>query len=264
MHSFGTIAAASFRQYSTYRLATAAGVFTNSVFGLIRASILLAAIHAAGGDVAGYSAIQAATYVWLGQAMLAAIEAFGTRDLAQRIHAGDIAVDLLRPVGLLQVLYAQKIGRSAFLILGRGLPPTLIGALVTGIALPSEPLSWLLALPALLLAITVAFLGDTLMNLLAFWLVEVRGLLTLYMIVMNVMSGFLIPLAWFPDWFRIITALTPFPAMVQTPIDVLSGRVTGVDALVAVGIQLVWASVLALVTQRVLAAGVRATEVQGG
>src|SRR5690606_32529634 len=99
--AYGRIAAAAFRQYSTYRLATAAGVFTNSVFGLIRASILFAAIGGAGGELAGYTALQAATYVWLGQALLAPIEAFGTREISQRVHQGDIAIDLLRPTSFL-------------------------------------------------------------------------------------------------------------------------------------------------------------------
>src|SRR5699024_3974486 len=78
--TYRSVAAAAFRQYSTYRMATAAGVFTNVVFGFIRASILFAAIGGPGGELSGYTIAQAATYVWLGQALLAPIEAFGTRE----------------------------------------------------------------------------------------------------------------------------------------------------------------------------------------
>ena len=120
MLAYRRIAAASFRQYSTYRMATAAGVFTNTIFGFIRASIMLAAIGTAGGELSGYDALQAATYVWLGQALLAPIEVFGTRELALRIRQGDVAIDLLRPVDLLGQLYAAKLGRSAYLLLARG------------------------------------------------------------------------------------------------------------------------------------------------
>ena len=34
---YGAVAAGGFRRYATYRVATAAGVFTNTVFGLILA-----------------------------------------------------------------------------------------------------------------------------------------------------------------------------------------------------------------------------------
>jgi ABC-2 type transport system permease protein len=261
---YWSIAAASFRQYSTYRIATLAGVFTNSVFGLIRASIMLAAITTAGGELSGYTTAQAATYVWLGQALLAPIEAFGTREIAERVHRGEVAVDLLRPAPFLGLHYAQKLGRSSFLLLGRGLPPLLVGAAVTGLALPESPLSYLLGAVSLLLAITVAFLADIMVNLAAFWLLETRGLTVVYTVVMNLLSGFLIPILWFPDWLLAIARATPFPSMVQTPIDTLSGRVPPLEALPLVAAQLGWAALLALAAGAMLRAGVRSLEVQGG
>ena len=262
--TYRSVAAAAFRQYSTYRMATAAGIFTNVVFGFIRASILFAAIGGAGGELSGYTVAQAATYVWLGQALLAPIEAFGTREVSQRVHQGDIAIDLLRPVSFLGLHYAQKLGRSGFLLLGRGIPPLLVGAVVTGLALPEDPFSYLLGAASVLLAITVAFLADMLVNLAAFWLVETRGLTIVYTAVMNLLSGFLIPILWFPDWLLAIARATPFPSMIQTPIDTLSGRLSPAEALPLVGAQIGWVLVLALAAQAVLRAGVRSVEVQGG
>lgn len=264
MPAHGRIAAAAFRQYSTYRMATAAGIFTNTVFGFIRASIMFAAISTAGGEVGGYTMLQAATYVWLSQALLAPIEAFGTREVSQRVHQGDIAVDLLRPVDLLSLHYAQKLGRAAFLLLARGIPPLVVGALVTGLALPEQPLSYLLGALSLLLAITVAFLADMMVNLAAFWLVETRGLTVVYNATMNLLSGFLIPIVWFPDWLLAIARATPFPSMIQTPIDTLSGRVPPAEALGLIGVQIGWTAVLALAAWAMLRAGTRSLEVQGG
>ncbi|GAB3819926.1 ABC-2 family transporter protein [Tessaracoccus terricola] len=264
MLAHGRIIAASFRQYSTYRMATAAGVFTNTVFGFIRASIMFAAIATAGGELGGYTALQAATYVWLGQALLAPIEAFGTREVSQRVHQGDIAVDLLRPIDFLGLYYAQKLGRSGFLLLGRGIPPLVIGALVTGLALPEDPRSYLFGAFSVLLAITVAFLADMLVNLAAFWIVETRGLSVVYLAVMNLLSGFLIPIVWFPDWLLTIARATPFPSIIQTPIDTLSGRISPAEALPLVGVQVFWLAVLAVAAHLVLRAGERRLEVQGG
>lgn len=264
MGAYRRIASAAFRQYSTYRMATAAGVFTNTVFGFIRASILLSAIHTAGGELEGYDALQAATYVWLGQAALAPVETFGTRELGRRIHQGDVAVDLLRPTAPLGQLYAQKLGRSGFLSLGRGIPPLVIGGLVTGLALPDSPWSYLLGAVAVLLAITVSFLADLLVNLLAFWVLETRGAHSVYMALLSLLSGFLVPIVWFPDWARDLARLTPFPAMIQTPIDTLSGRVTPHEALELVGVQALWVPILALAAHLMPRSGVRALEVQGG
>ena len=264
MSTYRSVAAAAFRQYSTYRMATAAGVFTNVVFGFIRASIMFAAIGGAGGELSGYTVAQAATYVWLGQALLAPIEAFGTREVSQRVHQGEVAIDLLRPTSFLGLHYAQKLGRSGFLLLGRGIPPLLVGAVVTGLALPEDPRSYLLGALSLLLAVTVAFLADMMVNLAAFWLLETRGLTIVYTAVMNLLSGFLIPILWFPDWLLLIARATPFPSMIQTPIDTLSGRITPLDALPLVATQVGWVPVLAVAAQLMLRAGVRSVEVQGG
>ena len=56
---------AGFRQQSQYRLATLAGLFTNCVFGFIRASVLLAALEASTGGFAGYDRASLAGYVWI-------------------------------------------------------------------------------------------------------------------------------------------------------------------------------------------------------
>jgi ABC-2 type transport system permease protein len=262
--AFGSIAAASFRQYSTYRLATAAGVFTNTIFGFIRASIMFAAISASGGELNGYDALHAATYVWLTQALIGPLEPFGTREVGNRVHQGDVAVDLLRPTGFLQLYYAQKLGRAGFLLLGRGVPPLLVGALVTGLALPEDPTSYLLGAVSLLLAITVVFFADMMVNLLAFWILETRGILTVYTGVMNLLSGFLIPIVWFPDWLLAIARATPFPSMVQTPIDTLSGRVPPMEALGDMAVQCGWVVVLGVAAWTMLRVGTRSLEVQGG
>ncbi len=83
---------------------------------------------------------------------------------------------------------------------------------MTGLALPEHPASYLLGAVSILLAITVAFLADMMVNLAAFWLLETRGLTVVYNAVMNLLSGgFLIPIVWFPDWLLAIARATRSP-----------------------------------------------------
>ena len=90
------VATRAFRRYSTYRAATLAGIFTNSVFGIIYSFAYLA-LWRANPTAGGYDAQDAVTYVWLGQALLMTIALWGggtTDDLAERIRTGDVAIDL--------------------------------------------------------------------------------------------------------------------------------------------------------------------------
>jgi len=63
------VAVRAFRRYSTYRAATIAGIFTNSVFGLI-ISFTYIAVWEQNPDAGGYDVTDALTYCWLAQAMI--------------------------------------------------------------------------------------------------------------------------------------------------------------------------------------------------
>ena len=62
-----------------------------------------------------------------------------------------------------------------------------------------------------------------LVNLIAFWTLDVRGFIGLYVVLVGPLCGLFVPVHLFPEWLRIIAYATPFPSMLQTPIDVLSG-----------------------------------------
>jgi ABC-2 type transport system permease protein len=245
-------------------MASAAGALTNTVFGVVKASIVLAAIASAGGTIAGYDAQQGATYSWLCQALVATVGLFGWRELADRIRTGDIAVDLARPLDLQLSGMAGDLGRGAYMLLPRGLPPLLIGIIFFGATLPHALLPYLLAAVSIPLAVAISYACRFMVNLVAFWLLDVRGTLTLYVVASNVLSGLIVPVAWFPGWMRTLATLTPFPSMLQAPVDVLSGRVLGWHAVATVALQVGWLVVTVLVGRVVLVRATRKLVVQGG
>ncbi len=97
-------------------------------------------------------------------------------------------------------------------------------------------------------------------NLLALWVVEIRGYHALFMIVMNLLTGLLVPVAWFPGWLRTIADATPFPSMFQTPIDVAMSLAGPAE----IGVQVVWVAVLAGGAQLMLVRGTRKLVIHGG
>lgn len=138
---YAVVAAGGFRRYATYRTATAAGVFTNTVFGFIMAYTYVA-LWDERPQLGGYDMPQALTYVWLGQALLMTCAMMGggfEDELIERIRTGDVAVDLYRPVDLQLWWLAGDLGRAAFHLLGRGIVPMLLGSLAFDLALPASP-----------------------------------------------------------------------------------------------------------------------------
>ena len=258
------LAAAGFRRWSTYRQAAAAGVFTNTVFGVIKLSILLAVAESAGGTVAGYDAASLSTYTWVSQGLIAVVMIFSWTELADRVRTGDIAVDLSRPVDLQLAWLAADLGRAAWSLLSRALVPLAFGAVVYGLYVPSDPTALALLPLSLLLAVVVSFGCRFVVNLTAFWLVEIRGVAMLYVLASGVLGGHLVPVHFFPDWLQAVAYATPFPSMVQTPVDLVTGQADGLEAAGLVLAQGAWGVGALLLGRVVLARATRKLVLQGG
>jgi ABC-2 type transport system permease protein len=258
------LAGAGYRRWSSYRQAAVAGVFVNTVFGVIKLSILLGVADSAGGTVAGYDRASLSTYAWVSQGLIAVVMIFSWTELAERVRTGDIAVDLARPVDLQLAWLAADIGRATWGLVSRAAVPIVFGALFFGFHWPDDPTALALLPVSVLLAVGVSFAGRFMLNLLAFWLTEVRGIVLLYVLVSGVLGGHLIPVQLFPDWLQTVAYATPFPAMVQSTIDLVTGQATGLDAAREVVAQLGWAVGLLLAGRLVLARATRRLVVQGG
>jgi ABC-2 type transport system permease protein len=265
VRAWGVLLVAGFRRYSSYRAATLGGAVSNSVWGLLRVAVMTGAVSAAGGTLAGYDRRQAITYAWVSQALIGPICVFAWTELALRVRTGDIAVDLARPVDLQAQFLLPDLGRAAYVFLPRGLPPLLVGWATTGIWLPGAPWAWAAAMLSLLLAIGISFGGRYLVNLSAFWLLDTRGPVTTYVMVSSVLAGMYVPVQWFPGWLHTLAACTPFPSMLQTPLDLFAGVVTEpAAALRLLAVQAAWLLGLLATGRAVQARATRKLVVQGG
>ncbi|WP_330330648.1 ABC-2 family transporter protein [Streptomyces sp. NBC_00536] len=266
-HLYAAIAAGGFRRYATYGTATAAGVFTNTVFGFIVAYTYIALWDQRPG-LGGYDQAQALTFVWASQSLLAAGALIGggfQEEMQERIRTGDIAVDLYRPADLQMWWLAADLGRAAFQLLGRGVVPLVAGALAFRLALPSAPGRWLLFLLSVLLGLVVSFALRFLLGLCAFWLLDGSGINMVATLVSILFSGMLLPLTVFPGGFGEVVRMLPWSAMLQVPLDVLMGKHAGAGGTArALAFQAGWAGVLLGVGRLLQSAATRRVVVQGG
>ncbi|UQX01329.1 ABC-2 family transporter protein [Streptomyces sp. RerS4] len=264
---YAAVAAGGFRRYATYATATAAGVFTNTVFGFIVAYTYIALWDERPG-LGGYDQAQALTFVWVSQSLLAAAALIGggfQEEFQERVRTGDIAVDLYRPVDLQGWWLAADLGRAAFQLLGRGVLPLVAGALVFPLALPTDVTRWSLFLVSVFLGLVVSFAIRYLLGLAAFWLMDGAGINMMATVVMIFFSGVLLPLTVFPGELGAVVRVLPWAAVLQTPLDVLLGTHEGAGtALPALGFQAGWALLLLGVGRLAQAAATRKVVVQGG
>lgn len=263
MRLYWEVARRGYRRFATYRAATFAGVFTNTAFGFLRAYVLIA-VFASQQEIGGYTLSDSLTYVFVGQAMLMTIYLWGWWDIALAIRSGDVVTDLARPFDFQAYWLSLDLGRAVYHALFRGIPPFILGALVFDLRLPENPVTWLMFIVSVSLAVCVSFAIRFMINLSAFWLMDYRGVGTIITGIWTFLSGFAVPVAFFPGALKTFAEATPFVAIVQMPIDVFLENRTGPDLALTLAIQLGWAIGLLACGRLMLSAAMRKVVTQGG
>jgi ABC-2 type transport system permease protein len=261
---YAQLARRAFHRASTYRGATFAGVFTNSVFGFLRVYVLLAVLHARPGT-GGFDDTDAITFTFLTQGLLAVSFAFAELDIATRIRSGDIVSDLYRPVDFQGYWLATDVGRIGFTMVFRGIPPVLVGALAFHLRLPDSPLTWCAFAVSVWLGALIAFAIRFTASLAGFWLLDARGVWQITSLVSTFLAGFMVPLTFLPDAAARVAAWLPFAGFAQLPAEVFLGKHDAVADVVSVlGRQTAWVVALLLLGRAVNRRALRKVVVQGG
>lgn len=156
-----------------------------------------------------------------------------------------MAADLLRPVPPLVSYLAADLGRAGHAMIFRFLPPLAVGVLFFDLYAPSRWFAVPLSALSIVLAVVASLGLRFLVNATAYWLHDARGPITLWTLSAGVLAGLYFPLRFLPDWLAVTLWVgTPFPGLLQTPLDVLVERDPAPVQVGLVGVQAVWAAAL--------------------
>lgn len=253
----------SYRRYRTYTAATLAGLVTNGFFGMVRSYVFLA-LYRERPVAEGYDLLDALTYVWLTQSLIMPVLMWGWLEIAQTIRTGDIASDLSKPFSYFGYWLSRDLGRAAYHVLYRSVPTVLLGALLFDVRAPERLHTWLLFAVSVLLAVVLGFCVRFIINVSGFWATDVRGMNNLALVAVNFLTGFIVPLEFFPPAVRGILEILPFAGMISIPINVWLEHAVGWEALGLLLRQAVWTVLFVLACQLMLQAATRKLVLQGG
>ena len=263
MRLYWELAVLGFGRTAMYRSAAISGAITNTFFGFLRAYVFIAA-YGLRPTAGGYSLADTLTFTFITQGMAALVELWAWWKIAETVQTGQIASDLSRPFDFQLYWLAQDYGRALHQFALRSVPPFLLGMVVFGLRLPPDLLHWLALVPSVLLAITLSFAFRFILNLTTFWIIDHRGVAALSSIFLMILSGFMIPLALFPDEVKSTLYVLPFASIVAIPIDVFLGKLDGVELIGALALQAFWTVIWLGIGRLVLAAGLQKLVIQGG
>jgi ABC-2 type transport system permease protein len=270
MRPYAAVFRARFQLLLQYRAAALAGFGTQCWWGAVKVMVFAAFLS---GPVASPMTLrQTVDYIWLGQALLMMLPWSADTELARMVRSGDIGYERLRPLDTYAYWYARAVARRTATPLLRAIPMVL----AAGVLLPAFGLGrWGLAAPngwtaaalfaiSLVLVIALASAFSTILDLLVVLTLSERGVNTFVAPLSIVLSGSLIPLPLLPDWLQPVMRHQPFAGLLDFPLRIYSGHLTGEAALTALAWQAVWVLVLIVLGRTVTTRVMAKLQVQGG
>jgi ABC-type uncharacterized transport system permease subunit len=147
--------------------------------------------------------------------------------------SGDIASDLAKPFDYYFFWLAQDLGANVTHLIVRGAPIMLAYALATPMVWPADAGAALTFAASLLLAMLVSFAWRFCVNITALWSADALGFARLGYTLAMFLSGFLVPVTFFPPWLQTAAYWTPFPSIVEIPVQIWLGILAGPAATAA-------------------------------
>ncbi len=221
-------------------------------------------VYAGNGTIQGFTWTQMRSYILLSYAINMLVSFYSAGRMMAPVRTGEIAQDLLRPLDYLTAQFAMTLG-AAVIEGGLSALVTLsLGLFAFGLLPPVSPAALACFLLSIALGFLIKFLLTFLTTLICFWTVNALGLLWAQTAIINLFSGALIPLAFFPTGLRTLAAWLPFQGIVYTPVSIYLGQIQGPALWQALGLQVAWVLLLWLAARLFWGRAVRALDIQGG
>jgi ABC-2 type transport system permease protein len=194
---------------------------------------------AADASVGGYDAADFAAYFLLVFLVRQLTGAWVVWELDRAIRLGELSPRLLRPLDPMWYDVADHVAEKVVRL------PLVLLPVVAGLwwaearlALDAAAVGGFAALVTG--AAALRFFQQYAFALLAFWTDQAVGLERIWFSVMLVTSGALAPLDLYPAPVRAVVPYTPFPYLVDVPVQTLLGRLAGPALVQAIAIQAAW------------------------
>lgn len=225
---------------------------------------LWTAIYGGKESIEGLSAVQMTTYVavaWMARAFY-----FNNidREIALEIKEGKVAVELIRPYHYLGMKTMQAFGEGVFRLFFFSVPGMVIVALVFPLELSSNGVTWLLFASSLLFSFIVNTQINLITGMLTFFLFNNDGLMRAKRVIIDLFSGLLLPISFYPMWAQDIMAYFPFQAISYIPSMIFTEGIKGNEVFQAILFQGFWAIVLLLPIQVLWVIAKKRMIIQGG
>jgi ABC-2 type transport system permease protein len=222
------------------------------------------AVYKSGQSIAGYSLAQMITYVSVGWIIRSFYWNTIDQEIAYEVIEGKITMDLTKPVSIPWMWICRAIGESAFRLGLLTLPTAFVVGFIVHVQPPASRENFLLFMLAVLGSFFLMAALNFMIGTCAIPLTSILALIRAKYWLIELLSGVLIPMSFFPLRAQKILAFLPFEHIAYTPLQMYLGKLDRAQAFHALATQWLWVVVLLVLAQLWWDFWVRRITIHGG
>lgn len=186
------------------------------------------------------------------------------KELNDSVVNGTISENLLLPMGLKKYLFIRSLTRGIFHTIYAILPSVASAVLLFGFRVSIRPANLVLYVCSVSMGIVINFLYQFLFGSTVIWLRNSFFLGNINNVLLSLFSGAFVPIWFFPEGLRALSAFLPFRYIVFEPTAILVSVKSSEETAVVLAVQMVWIVVLYGATTLVWNRGRHRLMIQGG
>jgi ABC-2 type transport system permease protein len=246
-----------------YRLRYYTGIITYFIYVSVY-YFIWKAIYANSASIEGFDFGHMLTYISVGWIIRSFYFNNIDQDMAYAVAEGKMAMDLIKPVNQQFMSIAIALGESVFRLGLLTLPTAVVLLLVYPIRRPASVLHFAGFFASVLLSFFIVAAVNFGVGTFAIRLKSILGLLRAKYFLLELFSGLLIPISFFPRIFQDIFSVLPFQYISYIPVLIYLGKISGLGILRALALQVFWILVLLALGDALWRWSSRKITIQGG
>lgn len=222
------------------------------------------AIFRSAPTIAGYNLAQMITYISVGWIIRSFYWNTIDQEMAYEVIEGKIAMDLIKPVSVQWMWISRAMGESAFRLAMLTLPTAIVVALIFPIEAPASSGDFLLFVMGVIGSFFLMGAINFMIGTCAIPLKSILALIRAKYWLIELLSGLLIPMAFFPSKLQKVLRWLPFEHIAYTPLQIYLGKLDTAHAWRALLTQWLWVAVLLVLAHLWWQRSVRRISIHGG
>lgn len=185
-------------------------------------------------------------------------------DLNNGVLSGSISSNMLLPIGLKKYMFINSLTKNLFWTIYGIIPSVFVAMIFFGFHVNIRISNLIIYTVSVMMGIVINFLYNFLFGSSVIWFRNSFFLNNINSVLLNLFSGALVPLWFFPKGLKILSNFLPFRYIVFEPIAILLNTKNSNEIMFVLGIQLLWIVILFCAVTLVWNRGRYKIMIQGG